>query len=126
VGQIQIITSFFFFFFLLCFEAVLGLKINLVKSELILVGNVGDEEGLACILGCKVSSLPMKYLSLLLGAPFKARSIKDGFIEKIRVPVWPVGRGCTFIKSTLYNFLTYFLSLFPILTSITKCIEKLQ
>lgn len=59
----------------LCFEAVLGLKINLAKLELILVGNIGNVEGLACILGCKVSSLPMKYLGLPVGARFKATSI---------------------------------------------------
>jgi hypothetical protein len=41
-------------------------------------------EGLASILGCKVSSLPMKYLGLPLGASFKAKSLWDDIIEKIR------------------------------------------
>ena len=40
----------------LCFEAVLGLKINLTKSKLVHVGGV---EVLAHILGCRVSSLLM-------------------------------------------------------------------
>jgi hypothetical protein len=62
----------------LCFEAVSGLKINLAKSEIVLVGEVGDVEGLACILGCRVSSLPMKYLGLPLGASYKATSIWNG------------------------------------------------
>jgi hypothetical protein len=35
----------------LCFEAMSGLKINLSKSETALVGDVGDVEGLASILG---------------------------------------------------------------------------
>jgi hypothetical protein len=50
----------------LCFKVVLGLKINLTKSEIVPVGKVGDVEGLARILGCRVSSLllPMKYLDL--------------------------------------------------------------
>jgi hypothetical protein len=48
----------------LCFEAVSSLKINLAKLELVLVGNVNDVEGLARILGCKVSSLPINYLGL--------------------------------------------------------------
>jgi hypothetical protein len=48
----------------LCFEAVLGLKINLAKSELVPVSNVNNVEDLARILGCKVSSLLMKYLGL--------------------------------------------------------------
>jgi hypothetical protein len=51
----------------LCFEVVLRLKINLAKSELILVSVVDDMGGLAHILGCRVSSLPMKYLGLPLG-----------------------------------------------------------
>jgi hypothetical protein len=42
----------------LCFEVVSGLKINLSKSELVLVGKDGVE-GLAQILGCRVSSLPI-------------------------------------------------------------------
>jgi len=34
------------------------------------VGNVNNVDGLASILGCGVSSLPLKYLSLSLGAFF--------------------------------------------------------
>jgi hypothetical protein len=45
--------------------------INLGKSELILVGNVENVDGLAGILGYKVSSLPLKNLDLPLGATFK-------------------------------------------------------
>jgi hypothetical protein len=52
----------------LAFEAVSCLKVNLSKSELIPVGNMVDVEGLADILGCRVSSLPLKYLGLSLGA----------------------------------------------------------
>jgi hypothetical protein len=38
----------------LCFETISGLKINLVKSELVLVGNVNNVDGLASIqvVGC--------------------------------------------------------------------------
>jgi len=57
-----------------------GLKINLSKSKLVPVGNVGDIEGLACILGCRVASLPMKYLGLPLGASYKATSICNDII----------------------------------------------
>jgi hypothetical protein len=75
----------------LCFEAVSGLKINLAKSELVLVGNVENVDGLAGILGCRVSSLPLKYLGLPLGASYKAKSIWDGVIEKIERR-WLVGK----------------------------------
>jgi hypothetical protein len=50
----------------LCFEVVYGLKVNLAKSELVPVRSVENVEGLACVLGYRVSSLPMKYLSLSL------------------------------------------------------------
>ena len=49
----------------LCFKAISGLKINLAKSESVHVCNVNNVEDLAHVLGCKVSSLPMKYLCLL-------------------------------------------------------------
>jgi hypothetical protein len=67
----------------LAFEAVSGLKVNLSKSELVPMGNVVDVEGLADILGCMVSSLPLKYFGLPLGAGFKAKSIWNGVVEKI-------------------------------------------
>jgi hypothetical protein len=48
---------------LLCFEAMLGLKINLGKFELVPVGFVPLVEDLACIFGFGVTAFPMKYLS---------------------------------------------------------------
>jgi hypothetical protein len=59
------------------------LKINLSKSKLVLMGNVENVNGLAGILGCGVSSLPMKYHGLPLGAFFSTKSIWDGVIKKI-------------------------------------------
>jgi hypothetical protein len=52
----------------LLFEDVPGLKTNIAKLELVLVENVDNVAGLAWILGCGVLSLPLKYLSLPLGA----------------------------------------------------------
>ena len=98
-----------------------SLKINLAKSELVLVGNVNNVDGMANILSCKVSSLHMKYLGLPLGAPPKAKSIWDGFIEKIKrcLASWKMmnlfkGRRITLMKSILSNLPTYFMSLFPL------------
>ena len=45
----------------LMFKVVSGLKINLSKSEMV---PVGDVEGLTSIIGCRVASMPMKYLGL--------------------------------------------------------------
>jgi hypothetical protein len=46
-------------------------------------GNVDNVDGLAVILGCMVSSWPLKYLGISLGAFYKSKSIWDGVIEKI-------------------------------------------
>lgn len=110
-----------------CLEAVSGLRINLSKSEIVPVGTVRNIFDLANILGCKVASLPLKYLGLPLGAPHKSLSIWDGVIEKIgrRLAGWKKlylskGGRVTLIKSTLSNLLTYFLSLFPLPTGVAK------
>jgi hypothetical protein len=94
---------------------------------------VDNTDGLARILGYGVSSLPLKYLGLLLGASFKAKSIWDGVVGKIdrRLGSWKQmylseGSRVTLIKITLSNLPTYFLSLFPIPTSVTNHIEKLH
>jgi hypothetical protein len=55
----------------MCFEAISGLKVNLQKSKLLVVGEVPHIEKLASILSCNISSLPLRYLGLPLGAPFK-------------------------------------------------------
>lgn len=49
-----------------CFEAILGLKVNLQKSELVAVGEVQHEEELTDILNCNISSMPLTYLGLPL------------------------------------------------------------
>ena len=54
---------------LMWFEVLSGFRINLSKSEIILVGRVDGYEELAAELGCKVGSLPASYLGLPLGAP---------------------------------------------------------
>jgi len=115
----------------LFFEAVSGLKINLAKSILVSVGCVDNVDGLVSILGCGVSSLPIKYLGLPLEACYKAKSIWDGVgkIER-RLSSWKrmyLSKGCrvTFIKGTLSNLPTY-LSLFPIPASVANHIEKLH
>jgi len=89
------------------------------KSELVPGGIVTNVEGMASILGYKVSSLPMKYLGLPLGALFKAKSIWDDIIENIELRLvgskkmyLSMGERVTLIKSTLSNLPTYFMSLF--------------
>ncbi|KAG6661509.1 hypothetical protein CIPAW_03G178800 [Carya illinoinensis] len=95
------------------------------------VGEVDNLSELAVFLGCKVSSLPMKYLGLPLGASHKSKSMWDGVVEKIesKLAGWKrlylsKGGRVTLIKSTLSNLPTYFLSLFPLPASVALRLEK--
>lgn len=51
----------------MCFEAVLGLTINLSKSETVQVGEVMNIEELVSKIGYCVLSIPMNYLGYLWG-----------------------------------------------------------
>jgi hypothetical protein len=115
------------------FEAASGLRINFNKSEMVPVGSVGNVDGLAAIMGCKIISLPMNYLGLPLGANFKSKSIWDPILEKMerKLSGWQrmylsKGGRVTLIKSTLSSLPTYFMSLFPIPASVARRIDKIQ
>ena len=56
---------------------ILGLKINLEKSELIPIRDVSNLEELVGILGCKAGALPTTYLGPPLGAPDKFYKVWD-------------------------------------------------
>ncbi len=66
------------------FQTILGLKINLSKSELVPVGQVPNVPELASILGCRVAALPLTYLGLPFGASFKKKTIWTGVVEKMK------------------------------------------
>ena len=100
---------------------MLGLKVNLGKSELVPVGVIPNIEILVDALGCKQGTLPFKYLTIPLGAKFKEKTIWNPILDKMerRLAGWKrlylfKGGRVTLIKSTLSNLPTYFLSLFPI------------
>ena len=118
---------------LIWFKAVSGLKINLGKLELVLVGVVHNFDLLLNILDCKQGTFPMKYLGLPLRAKFKDKAIWNPILQKMerRLAGWKrlylsKGGRVTLIKSTLSNLPTYFLSLFPIPAIVTNRIEKFQ
>ncbi|RVW28776.1 Transposon TX1 uncharacterized 149 kDa protein [Vitis vinifera] len=69
---------------LMWFEACSSLRINLEKSEMILVGRVLNIEGLALELGCKVGGIPSCYLGMPLGAAFNSLAVWDGLEERFR------------------------------------------
>ena len=118
---------------ILCFQAVTGLKVNVVKSEMAPIGEVNNVHVLAEILGCRVGALPMNYLGMLLGASHKSPSIWNPILEKVnrKLAAWKKlylskGGRLTLLKSTLFGPPTYFLSLFTIPTHVANKIEKLQ
>lgn len=45
---------------LVCFQGVLGLKINLQKSELVKLGGINDGSLYAAVLECREVTLPIK------------------------------------------------------------------
>lgn len=57
---------------------------NPAKSKMVPMGSVHNTRGMTNILGCKVSSLPMKIPWSSAGDHlYKVKTIWDGFIEKI-------------------------------------------
>ena len=117
---------------LIFFKDIAGLKVNVGKSEIVLVGKVGNLDALARILCCKVGSLPMSYLGMPLGAHFKDASIWNPILERVekklsswmRLYLSKEGR-LTLLKSTLSSLLTYYLSLFTIPQHIADRLERI-
>ena len=62
-------------------KVILKLKINLEKSELILIGRVVNVEEITCEIGCKVGELLSIYLDLPLSSHFKLVVAGDGVEE---------------------------------------------
>ena len=114
------------------FEAAFGLKINMEKSSIILVGIVENIESLAREVGCKVGELPTTYLGLPLGANHKVKSVWDGVEERYRkrLALWKrqhISKGgrLTLIRGTLSNMAIYFLSLLQIPRKVKVRLEKI-
>ena len=118
---------------LIFFEAITGLKVNIRKSKIASVGEVGNLDALARILYRKVGCLPMSYLGMPLGAHYKDSSIWNPIIERMekKLSSWKLlylsKRGrLTLLKSTLSSLPTYYLSLFTILQHVANRLERNQ
>ena len=106
------------------FGAVSGLKINMTKSLLLGMG-VDDVfiSSLTKLVGCEVGAWPTTYLGLPLGGNPCLRSFWESVITKVakRLDRWKraflsKGGRLTLIESVLSTILTYFLSLFRMLS----------
>ena len=118
---------------LIFFEAITGLRVNVGKSEIVPVGEVGNLGTLARILCCKVGRLPMSYLGMPLGAHFKDASIWNPILERVekKLAGWKrlylsKGGRLTLLKSTLSSLPTYYLLLFTIPQHIADKLERIQ
>ena len=116
-----------------CFQAFTGLSVNVGKSEIVPVGEVGNIDALANILRCRVGSLPMKYLGMPLGTPYKTASVWNPILERMekKLSGWKrlylsKGGRLTLLKSTLSSLPTYYLSLFVIHVVVADRLECIQ
>jgi hypothetical protein len=57
------------------FEVVTGLRVNLSKSVMVLVGDVPNLRVLSDIMGCRIGYLSMFYLGMPLEANFKSKTV---------------------------------------------------
>ena len=117
---------------LIFFQTITGLKVNIGKSEIVPVGEVGNLDALARILCCKIGYLPMSYLGMPLGAHYKDSSIWNPIIERMekKLAGWKQlylsKGGRLLLKSTLLSLPTYYLSLFTIPQHVADRLEKIQ
>ncbi|KAJ9705360.1 hypothetical protein PVL29_003414 [Vitis rotundifolia] len=118
---------------LMWFEAILGLRINLDKSEILPVGRVENLEALALEVGCKVGRLPTSYLGIPLGANHKSVVVWDEVEERFRkrLAMWKrqfisKGERITLIRSTLSSMSIYLMSLLRMPRVVSLRFEKIQ
>ena len=109
------------------------MKVNVGKSEIVLVGEVNNLAELASIFHCRVGSLPLKYLGMPLGTSFKMAFIWNLILEKMekKLSGWKrlylsKGGRLTLLRSTLSSLPTYFLSLFTIPKAVVARMESIQ
>ena len=65
------------------FKAIIGLKVNIGKSEIVPMGVVGSLNALASVLGCNIGRLLIVYLGMPFGAHFNDSLIWNPIIEKM-------------------------------------------
>ena len=109
------------------------MKVNVGKSEIVLVGEVNNLAALASILHCRVGSLPMKYLGMPLETSFKMVSIWNPILEKMEKRLsrqkhlyLSKGGRLTLLRSTFSSFPMYFLSLFTIPKAVAARMKSIQ
>ncbi|GJX60146.1 putative RNA-directed DNA polymerase, eukaryota, reverse transcriptase zinc-binding domain protein [Tanacetum coccineum] len=117
-----------------CFYLISGLKINVNKSNLLGIC-VPDEtvSDMAYFIGCGAASFPMKYLGVRVGCTMARYSNWNTIIQKFssKLFLWKahllsVGGRLSLIKSVLGHILTYYMSIYPMPSSIIKKLESMR
>ncbi|GJZ34073.1 hypothetical protein Tco_0579509 [Tanacetum coccineum] len=117
-----------------CFYLISGLKINVNKSNLLGIC-VPDEtvSDMAYFIGCGAASFPMKYLGVRVGCTMARYSNWNTIIQKFssKLSLWKahllsVGGRLSLIKSVLGHILTYYMSIYPMPSSIIKKLESMR
>lgn len=120
---------------ILCtFQLISGLKINFSKSQLCGIGIPEDiVQSYADILGCRVVSLPFKYLGLPLGANPRRIDTWKPVMEKLEKKLAfysrkyiTLGGRLTLINSNSGNLPLYYMSLFKMPFTVARKTERIQ
>lgn len=107
---------------LVAFEALSGIKINFAKTDLVPM-NIAQEEAkqLAVVIGCKVTSFPIKYLGVPLHDKKLRRNDWGLILDKIasKIKNWKgsllsIGGRLIIINAVLTAVLLYMLSLYKL------------
>nr|XP_029145202.1 uncharacterized protein LOC114924525 [Arachis hypogaea] len=117
-----------------CFELMSGLTINFDKSSMIPVNCDGQWIlRMSRVLGCKVASLPVKYLGIQLGANPRLVKTWKPIIDKVeqKLSVWKsktLSRAgkLVLIKSVLNSLPVYYLSLYKMPKAVAEKLISLQ
>ncbi|CAL1388707.1 unnamed protein product [Linum trigynum] len=118
---------------LACLQAVTGLKINLEKSVLYIVGDVPAPNFFASIIGFKWSNQPPKYLGYPVGAKLNTNAFSDPIVNSYqkRLDSWSsrylssAGR-LVLINSVLSSLEVYYFSLFKAPKTVINNLERVQ
>ncbi|GJR88022.1 RNA-directed DNA polymerase, eukaryota, reverse transcriptase zinc-binding domain protein [Tanacetum coccineum] len=117
-----------------CFHRVSGLKINYRKSNLFGVGVPSIEVSQAALItGCNAMQTPFSYLGLPIDCNMANVKNWDPIVDKFskRLSKWKssmlsIGGRATLISSVLGSIGTYYLSLFPMPSTVNKKLESMR